>query len=141
MALQAAVAAPLTVEDRAAIRSLIAKFDKDMLARNLPALVSVYTEDGVLMPPNAPIVRGRVAIRQFFEEFPKVTEFIQNAIEIEGEGDLAYPWGTYELAMLPPDATAPVKDRGKVLGVWHRQPDGSWLVGQVCWNSDLAPVP
>ena len=55
------------------------------------------------MPPNAPIVRGRVAIRQFFEEFPKVTEFIQNAIEIEGEGDLAYPWGTYEMAMLPPE--------------------------------------
>ncbi len=89
MPTQAAAAAPLTAEDRASIRSIIAKFDQDMLAGNLQALVAVYAEDGVLMPPNAPMIRGREAIRRFLEEFPKVTEFVQRPIEIEGEGDLA----------------------------------------------------
>ena len=141
MPMQAAATAPLTDKDRADIKGLIAQFDKDMLARRVPALVAVYTEDAILMPPHAPMVRGRAAIRQFFEDFPKVTEFTQKPVEIEGEGDLAFPWGTFEMAVLPEGAAAPVRDQGKVLGIFHKQPDGSWLVGRVCWNSDLAPVP
>ncbi len=132
-------AAPLTDEDRTTIRNIIAKFDEDMLARNLDALVAAYTEDAVLMPPNAPMVRGRTGIRQFFESFPEVTEFRQSPVEIAGEGDLACPWGTYEMTLVPPGAAA-VKDHGKVLAVWGRQPHGAWLVARVCWNSDLAAV-
>jgi ketosteroid isomerase-like protein len=140
MPMQVAATAPLTDEDRTTIRSIIAKFDQDMLAGNRPSLVAVYSDDAILMPPNAPMVRGRIEIQQFFEAFPKVTEFRQNPVEIAGEGDLAFPWGTYEMAVLPADATKAVKDRGKVLGVWRKQPDGTWLVSRVCWNSDLAPA-
>jgi len=139
MPMQATAAAPLSDADRAAIRNRIAQFDRNVLAGNWPAVASAYTEDAILFPPHAPLVRGRMAIQQFFEAFPKVTEFKQNAVEIDGEGDLAFPWGTYETAMLSPDATA-VKDRGKVLAVWRKQADGTWLVSRVCWNSDLAPV-
>jgi ketosteroid isomerase-like protein len=141
MPVQAAATAPLTDSDRASIKGIIAQFDKDMLARKVPALVAVYTEDAILMPPHAPMVRGRAAIRQFFEDFPEVTEFKQKPVEIEGEGDLAYPWGTFEMAVLPAGAAAPMKDRGKVLGIFHRQADGSWLVRRVCWNSDLELTP
>jgi ketosteroid isomerase-like protein len=140
MPTQVAAAAPLTDEDRTTIRKIIAKFDQDMLAGNRPALVAIYTDDAVMMPPNAPVVRGRSEIQQFFEAFPKVTEFAEYPVEIDGEGDVAFPWGTYEMALLPADATKPVKDRGKVLGIWRKQPDGTWLVSRVCWNSDLAPV-
>lgn len=139
MPISAAATAPLTDEDRTTIGNMIAKFDKDMLAGNLPAVVSVYSEDAVLMPPNAPMVRGRMEIQQFFEAFPKITEFTQNPIEIAGEGDLAFPWGTYEMTILPAGAPA-VRDSGKVLAVWRKQADGTWLVSRVCWNSDLAPV-
>jgi ketosteroid isomerase-like protein len=86
MPISAAATAPLTDEDRTTIGNMIAKFDKDMLAGNLPAVVSVYSEDAVLMPPNAPMVRGRMEIQQFFEAFPKITEFTQNPIEIAGTG-------------------------------------------------------
>ena len=141
MPTQLAATAPLTDKDRAAIRAVITQFDKDMLARKVPALVAVYTEDAIMMPPHAPMVRGRKAIRQFFEDFPKVTEFRQNPVEIEGEGDLAYPWGTFDMAVLATGATAPLRDRGKVLGIFHKQPDGSWLAGRVCWTSDLELTP
>jgi hypothetical protein len=47
-----------SAEGRASIRSIIATFDQDMLARNQQALVAVYAEDGILMPPNAPMIRG-----------------------------------------------------------------------------------
>jgi uncharacterized protein (TIGR02246 family) len=132
--------AGLTDADRSAIRTRIADFDKAMQAADVPAIMSAYTEDAVLLPPNAPIVRGRAAIQKFFEGFPKITEFKQSSDEIEGQGEFAYPWGTYETAMTPPGAKAPLKDRGKVLSVWRKQADGSWLASRVIWNSDLTPA-
>ena len=131
----------LTDADRNAITARIADFDKSILARDWPAVVSAYTEDAVLFPPNAPIVKGRAAIRQFFSGFPKIMAFKQSPTEIEGLGDLAYPWGTYEMTMIPPGAKAPQRDQGKVLSVWRRQPDGSWLASRVSWNSDLVALP
>jgi uncharacterized protein (TIGR02246 family) len=131
--------ASLTDHDRNAIKASIANFDKAMLAADWSTVVAAYTEDAVLFPPNAPIVKGRAAIQKFFEGFPKVTEFEQSVAEIEGQGDLAYPWGTYQTAMLPSSAKAPLKDEGMVLSVWRKQSDGSWLASRVAWNSDLAP--
>lgn len=131
--------AQLTDADRNAIRDRVPSFDKSVLAADWPAVISVYTEDGILMPPNAPAVQGRAAMRKFFEGFPKITEFKQSVVEIEGGGDLVYVRGTYEMTMIPPGAKSPQKDKGKVLAVWRKQPDGSWLVSRVSWNPDLAP--
>jgi hypothetical protein len=58
---------PLTDADRNAIRDRVPSFDKSVLAANWPAVVSVYTEDGILMPPHAPEVQGRAAMQKFFD--------------------------------------------------------------------------
>jgi uncharacterized protein (TIGR02246 family) len=131
-------AAPLTDQDRNAIRTGVANLDKAMLAADWPAAGSVYTEDGLVMPPNGPAAQGRAAIQKLFSGFPKVTAFHQSVEEIEGHGDLAYARVRYEVTMMPPGSKAPVKDQGKVLAVWRKQPDGSWLVSRAVWNSDLA---
>ena len=132
--------AGLTDADRTAIRTRIADFDKAMVAADVPAILSAYTDDALLFPPNAPMVRGRAAIQKFFEGFPRITQFKQSVVEVEGQGDLAYPWGTFETAMLPPGAKGPVQDKGKVLAVWRKQGDGTWLASRVSWNSDLSPA-
>ena len=132
--------APLTDADRDSIHAFVANFDKGVLAADWPRLANSYTEDGILLPPNAPVVQGRAAIQKFFGGFPKITAFRQSVVEIEGPGDPAYVRGTYEMTMLPPGAKEPLKDTGKILAVRRRQPDGSWLVSRVAWNSDLAPV-
>lgn len=131
--------ASLTDADRTAMTTTIANFDKAMLAADWPTVVSFYTEDGVLLPPNAPLVKGRSAMKKFFEGFPKITQFKESVAEIEGEGHLAYGRGTYEMTMSLPGAKAPLKDVGKTLAIWRKQPDGSWRVSSVSWNSDLAP--
>src|SRR5437899_12857148 len=51
--------AALTDADRNAIRAVVAKFDKAVLAADWPTAVSVYTEAGILMPPNGPVAQGR----------------------------------------------------------------------------------
>ena len=132
--------AALTDADRNAIRAVVAKFDKAVLAADWPTAVSVYTEDGILMPPNGPVVQGRAAMQKFFAGFPKITAFKENVVEIAGYGDLVHPRGTYEMTMMPPGAKTPLTDIGKVLAVWRKQPDGSWRVARVMWNSDLPPT-
>lgn len=129
----------LTDSERNGMRVVVANFDKAVLAADWPTVVSFYTEDGVLLPPNGPAVKGRPAMKKFFEGFPKITEFRESVAEIEGEGHLAYGRGTYEMTMILPGAKAPFKDVGKTLAIWRKQPDGSWQVSSVSWNSDLAP--
>jgi uncharacterized protein (TIGR02246 family) len=136
-ATNAAAAGALTDADRDSIRAYVARFDRTILAGDWPAAVAFYSEDAVLLPPNAPEIKGRDAIRKFFEGFPKFTEFKQQVEEIEGDAKLAYPRGTFESVQVPPGGKNPVKNNGKVLAVWHKQADGSWLVDRVIWNSDL----
>ena len=131
--------APLADAEDQKMRDMVAEFDKAVLAGNWPKVVSFYSVDGILLPPNAPAVQGRAAMQKFFEQFPKITEFKEDVPEFEGHGDLAYARGTYEMTMMPPGAKTPVKDKGKTLAIWRRQGDGSWLVTRVSWTSDLAP--
>jgi ketosteroid isomerase-like protein len=132
--------APLTDADRDTMRAVVAGFDSKVLAADWPAVVAVYSEDGILMPPNGPAVQGRAAMQTFFSAFPKLTAFKQTIVEAEGTADLAYVRGTYEMTMQLPGSTTPVTDTGKVIGVWRKQADGSWTVVRVAWNSDL-PLP
>jgi uncharacterized protein (TIGR02246 family) len=132
--------APLTDADRNQMRAVVDSFDKAVLAGDWPKVVAFYSEDGMLLPPNGPVVQGRAAMQRLFEAWPKITEFKESVPEIEGQGHLAYGRGTYEMTMTPPGAKAPLKETGKTLAIWRRQADGSWRVSRVSWNSDLATV-
>jgi uncharacterized protein (TIGR02246 family) len=130
----------LTDADRDSIRAYIARFDQKMMAGDISAVVAFYSDDAVLLPPNSAEVQGREAIRKFFQGLPKFTQFKQELEEVEGDENFAYPRGTFETTTTPPGSNKPVKDKGKVLAVWHKQEDGSWIVTRVIWNSDLAPA-
>jgi ketosteroid isomerase-like protein len=129
----------LTASDRDSIRAYVARFDQTILAQDWPAAVAFYSEDAVLLPPGGPEVQGRAAIRKFFEGFPKFAVFKQQVEEIQGDDSLAYPEGSFETSMVLPGGKTPIKNKGKVLGVWRKQANGSWVVTRVIWNSDLPP--
>jgi uncharacterized protein (TIGR02246 family) len=127
----------LTDADRKEMRAFVAEFDKAVLAADWPKVVSFYSEDGMLLPPNGALVQGPAAMQKFFEGWPKITEFKENVAEIEGDGNLAYVRGTYDMTMIPAGAKTPLKDTGKILAIWRKQADGSWRVTRVAWNSDV----
>jgi uncharacterized protein (TIGR02246 family) len=127
----------LSDADRNEMRAVVAEFDKAVLAANWPKVVSFYSEDGILLPPNGPAVQGQAAMQKFFEGLPRITEIKQSIPEIEGNADLASVRGTYDMTMIPPGAKVPLKDTGKSLAVWRKQTDGSWRVRRVSWNSDF----
>jgi ketosteroid isomerase-like protein len=81
-----------------AIRALEAEFVR--LARNKEAAALTdmfYAEDAQLLPPGSPLVRGKVAIREFWTAFLRIAgdDVTLESHEIESAGNLAYCIGRY----------------------------------------------
>jgi ketosteroid isomerase-like protein len=108
-------------------------------ARDWRTVALLYTEDAILMPPNGPPVVGRENIRAWFADFPPLSRFHTETLEVVGCGDLSYLRGRYELTF-EVEGSNPVSDTGKYLEIRRRQPDGSWLLSRDTFNSDL-PLP
>jgi uncharacterized protein (TIGR02246 family) len=123
--------------DRDAIQAAVNNFTKAVTAGDFTAAASYYAEDGMMLPPNAPVVEGRAAIARLLAGYPRITAFSQNIVELEANGDLAYARLTYSLTTMPTGAKAPVIDTGKIIIIMRKQPNATWLTTRGIWNSDL----
>lgn len=128
----------LSAKDTAAIRTVSEQFSRLLLAQDFDALVRLYTDDAVFMPPHQPAVKGRAALRSWMAAFPRVTQFALEIDEIDGREDLAYVRGRYSMTLHPDGAPGPIEDAGKSIEIRMKQPDGSWLMKVDIFNSDKA---
>ncbi|HWN81774.1 MAG TPA: DUF4440 domain-containing protein [Candidatus Udaeobacter sp.] len=133
-------ARPLTAADRAGIESTSQTYEAAAKGADWVALAATYTEDAILMPPNGPAITGRAAIVKFFQGFPRLTSFKLTNVEVEGNGDIAYVRGTYQLTMSI-EGQGPIEDSGKFLEIRRKQPDSSWLIYRDMFSSDLPAPP
>ncbi len=122
--------------DRDAIRAASSAWLEAYQANDWATVAEMYTEDAVVMPPNQPEIRGREAIRTWFEENESGYSIEVEYVEIEGCGDVAYVRGKYRLT-IPVDGGEPIVDVGKLLDIRRRSADGSWLVARDMFSSDL----
>lgn len=86
------------------------------------------------------VVKWRAAIRAHFAAFPPLQDLKLEAVEIDGDGDLAYVRGQYTMTNLIEGAD-PVQDKGKFLEMRRKQKDGTWLYIQDMYSSDLGSKP
>jgi len=129
--------------DEKTIKDLDAQWSKTAGTRDLDGTVAYYSDDAVLMPPNAPIASTKQAIRALWAELldPKFSVAWQvTKVDVSQSGDLAYVVGTYTLAMKDTQGK-PAMDRGKVIEVFKKQTDGSWKVVADMYSSDLPAPP
>lgn len=139
-ACQPAPPAGLSDADRAAIDSTSRVFVRHALANDFAALTrDYYSDDAIVLPPNAPAVTGHGAIEAMFKTFPPITAFELRTEEVEGSADLAYVRGRYTMTMSPPGTPA-IADSGKYLEIWRKQSDGSWKSVRDMFSSDI-PLP
>jgi uncharacterized protein (TIGR02246 family) len=133
-------AAPLSEEDVGAIKASTDSFVEALLAGDWAAFAALYTEDAVVMPPNVPVVEGRVALQAFLEPLSRFTQVELTIVQIDGRGDLAFVRATYSETFIVEGTPEPIHDTGKYVQIWRQQPDGTWLIAINIWNSDL-PLP
>ena len=132
---QPPTAQALDENDLAAIRQMTDDWLVAHASRDWDAVGRQYTEDAVLMPPMAPLIRGRSAIQSWFAANENDTRVEVAILEIEGFGDLAYVRGESRVT-LGVSTEFPVTLVGKYLDIRRRQPDGSWLVSVDMFSPD-----
>jgi ketosteroid isomerase-like protein len=132
-----------TSGDAAAIRQKSEAFVAAFNGKQIPQIMDMYAENATFMPPNRPVLRGRDAIRNFYDELLNqmgATNLKLDVSEVVGHGPLAYQAGSYEIEYKPATATASPRDRdrGKYLFVL-RNLANTWRYEYTVWNSDLLP--
>ena len=135
-----AVSAADTRNIEQALRDLDAQWSAAAGGKDLEKTISFYSEDAIVMPPNASAANTKEAIRKVWQDLLAspglVISWKTTKVEVAKSGDIGYTTGTYELTMN--DATGkPVPDHGKYVEVWKKQADGKWKVVADIWNSDL----
>ena len=113
-------------------------------AKDLEKTVAFYSEDAMVLPPNASAATSKEAIRRVWQDLLAspglVISWKTTKVEVAKSGDLACLSGTYDLTMNDPSGK-PINDRGKYVEVWEKQGDGKWKCGTDIWNSDLPIAP
>jgi uncharacterized protein (TIGR02246 family) len=130
-----------TSADEAAIRAATAAWNADYDAGDADALAAHYTEDAVLLPPDAPAASGRAAIGEYLAANSAGTKSAGLKFNIPGDGpvgisgDLAYESGSFNVT----DAAGSTVATGKYIGVFNKK-DGKWLLVRDTWNMDAPPA-
>ena len=131
----------LSDEDVAAIKAIGPALDKAVLAGDWDAIDTLFTEDVVMMGPNSPIIHGRTTLLEVIKSSGMtVTEHVVEIIDVDGYEDIAYGRATWKETFSIEGVAEPVREEGKILGIFRKQADGSWLIAVWMWSSDL-PLP
>jgi len=123
------------------LRDLDAQWAKAAAAKDVEQTIGYYSDDAIVLPPNATSAATKEAIRNVWKDMfaspSLVISWQPTRVQVGKSGEMAWVRGTYELTMN--DASGkPIDDRGKYLEVWEKQTDGNWKCAADMWNSDLA---
>jgi ketosteroid isomerase-like protein/quercetin dioxygenase-like cupin family protein len=106
-------------------------------AKDLDLFVSFYVPDATSYPPGMPEVVGADAIRKTLSEVFSAPGFalswMPSKAEVAESGDVGWTAGTFDMTM------GGVKDSGKYITLWRKQPEGSWKVTADMFNSNQPP--
>jgi uncharacterized protein (TIGR02246 family) len=107
-----------------AFAAAFAKGDSEAIAR-------LYTEDGQVIPPGAPIASGRAALAAFWRGTIEsgIKSVALETTAVESAGDLAYETGTARLT-----AGDGAINEARYVVVWKRV-GKQWLLHRDIWNA------
>ena len=127
-----------TAADQAAIRSAHRSLQHAYYSNDIEAEMALYADDVVVMPPGAPAVSGRDAVRRLWtQEVAKPGESeVLDEKYVEVSGNVGWSSGPYRVIGVRGVEVA----AGSFMATW-RKTNGRWLNVQEIWNErPTAPV-
>ncbi len=110
--------------------------------KSLDKVVSFYSDNALLVPPNAPIAHDREQIRQFWSQLMTNQGYglrqHTTQIDVAKSGGLGYEMGTYELT-LDDGSGKRVTTHGKFLAVWKEKGTGNWKMVAAMFSAEGYP--
>jgi uncharacterized protein (TIGR02246 family) len=127
---------------RAATEAIFAKYAASLGAGNADEWATLWMEDGVQMPPDAPAVVGRSQIREKLRSLLAQFRFDMqiHTEEVRTAGDWAFARGKYEATLSPKAGGPPIPIDGKFMTILARQSDGTWRIYRDIFNSNVPPA-
>ncbi|MBZ5646720.1 MAG: SgcJ/EcaC family oxidoreductase [Acidobacteriia bacterium] len=127
-------------EDRAAIEELQRKDIAASMASDVDALLSLWTDDGVLLAPQHGPISGRAALRKFYEQQRDATGnaeilgYEEQWQEVRVMGKYAYQWGQIHARMRTGQSRAESSTLVNAMRILQRAEDGTWRVARAIYN-------
>lgn len=126
----------LNKKDIEAIQNLEKSYVEFSNKNDWEHLSLLLTSDVVIFRPNDSAVAGQSTNLIRFKGMGNVPiQYSHITKEIDGNGNLAYLQGIYDIRMQLPDNAQPYSDYGKYVWVLKKQPDKSWKIHRIIWNS------
>ncbi len=121
-----------TTNIRDDIRKADDVFEKNFNQGNVAGIAELYTNDGMLLPTGSDFVKGKEAIRDFWQGAINmgIKEAKLDIMEVEVQGNVVVEVGYYQLK----GAVGEVLDQGKYIVIW-KQEAGQWKLHRDIWNT------
>ncbi|NHJ38395.1 YybH family protein [Candidatus Hodarchaeum mangrovi] len=102
---------------------------------DLDRWIKLWIDDGIQMPPNAPLNIGKEKISAFFKSMKEISpsDMVINSEEVREAGDWGFSRGNYWLETAPKEGEI-TKLEGKFLTIFEKQDDGSWKIARDIFN-------
>jgi uncharacterized protein (TIGR02246 family) len=106
-------------------------------SKNGEATAPNYTEDGAVLPPDAPRQDGRAAVQAFWQAAIDMglADVVIKSHEVEELGDVATAVGTLS-GTVPDGEGGHTALAGKFIVLWRKGADGTWRMHRDIWNFD-----
>ena len=133
---------------RLAVRAADSAFAAAAASRDLEASATSLASDGIMFPPDEPLVVGRGAIREYMRRSFAIPGFsvswTTDTIVVARGGDLAYSFARSRYTFPSRSGVAGAIDTayGKGMSVWRKDTDGRWRAVADIWNGapELPPI-
>ena len=107
--------------------------------RDIERILSFWTDDAVVLPPDLPAIIGKAALRQYVESSLQVPGFritwSTDEAVLSPDGQFAYLLGNNAVTMDDPTGQ-PVTTKGRAVTIWLRGTDGEWRCAVDIWNAE-----
>jgi uncharacterized protein (TIGR02246 family) len=121
--------------DTAALEARSDAWESALNAKDVDALVDLYTDDARLLPPDGAMTSGRDGVRAAFGGMIDAGIGGETTrVETTVSGDVGYIVGTFSLT-----AGDVAVGTGKYIETWRRGNDGLWLIANDIFNNDPSP--
>ena len=124
---------------KAIVEEIGEKAKKCFLNGDVDAMLEYYCDDIISMPNFHPMIRGKEKLKLMTEAIFKMNMKFESlestTLEVKSGGDYVYEVGTYSQSIKMPDVNEPVKQKGKYVTIWKRQPDGQLKIAVEIYNS------
>lgn len=115
------------------------KFGEAFRQGNVSAVVELYTDDAVLLPPNSGKIEGKAAVEAFWTGGMQmgIKDVMLTTDELTIMGEYVCEIGNYTLT-IQPESQDTMEDHGKYLVIWKQSPEGIWKLHIDIWNTSTA---